>query len=202
MPKYARKAAVAFAASIALLTGGCAGTSTPYQPLSSANRVSGGYTDLRLSEDRYRVSFAGNSLTSREKVESYLLFRAAELTLEQGRDWFEIEDRVVEHEVERRVSRDPLYDPWYGSSYGAWRPYWRYYNPRIGWRSWYPYYGHYFWTDHVDVREVERFEAVAEIHIGSGPAPVGPDGTGRALDAREVVEKIGPRVAFPGDADA
>ena len=128
-------------------------------------------------------------------MESYLLFRAAELTLEQGMDWFAIEDRVVEHEVERQVRRDPFYDPWFGSYYGYWRPSWRYYG-RTGWRSWYPYYGHTFWTDHVDVREVERFEAMAEIRLGSGATP---NDTMRAFNASEVIERIKPRVEYPGD---
>lgn len=48
---------------------GCATTPTPYQPLVGGQRVSGGYSDIRLSEDRYRVHFAGNSFTSRDRVE-------------------------------------------------------------------------------------------------------------------------------------
>lgn len=195
MTRLFNKAMVAAVAATSLLMTGCAYRSTPYQPLSSANRIAGGYSDERVSEDRYRVSFAGNTLTSREKVEAYLLFRAAELTLEQGRDWFAIEDRVVEHEVERQVRRDPLYNPWYGSYYGHWRPSWRYYGPR-GWRSWYPYYGHTFWTDHVDIREVERFEAIAEIRLGDGATP---NSTMRAFNAQEVIERIGPRVEYPGE---
>lgn len=195
MPRSINRVMTAALAICVLATTGCAYSSTPYQPVSSSNRISGGYSDERLSENRFRVSFAGNSLTSREQVESYLLFRAAELTLEQGRTWFVIEDRVVEHEVERRVMPDPLYDPWYGSYYGYWRPYWRYYGPR-GWRAWYPYYGHSFWTDHVDVREVDRFEAIAEIRLGDGPMP---NGNLRAFDAREVIARIGPRVKYPGD---
>lgn len=195
MNRYFHKGILAAVAATMLVTTGCAYRSTPYQPLSSANRISGGYSDERISEDRFRVKFSGNTLTSREKVESYLLFRAAELTLEQGRDWFVIEDRVVEHEVERDVRPDPFYDPWFGTYYGYWRPSWRYYGPR-GWRSWYPYYGHTFWTDHVDVREVERFEAMAEIRLGSGQTP---NGNMRAFSAREVIERIGPRVEYPGD---
>jgi hypothetical protein len=186
---------LAFAASMVAIAGCATSTSTPYQPLSSANRISGGYSDERLSENRFRVSFAGNALTSREQVESYLLFRAAELTIEQGRTWFVIEDRVVEHEVERSARRDPIYDPWFGTYYGYWRPYWRYYGPG-GWRAWYPYYGHSFWTDHVDIREVDRFEAIAEIRLGDGPMP---NGNLRAFDAREVVDRIGPRTAYPAD---
>lgn len=189
------RALIAAVAAMALVMTGCASRSTPYQPLSSGSKISGGYSDERIGEDRFRVKFAGNTLTSREKVESYLLFRAAELTLEQGMDWFAIEDRVVEHEVERQVSRDPFYDPWFGSYYRYWQPSWRYYGPR-GWRSWYPYYGHTFWTDHVDVRQVERFEAMADIRLGSGEMP---GDTMRAFNAREVIERIRPRVEYPGD---
>ncbi len=36
---------------------------TPYQPLSSASDVAGGYTDQKLTEGRFRVTFAGNRLT-------------------------------------------------------------------------------------------------------------------------------------------
>ena len=195
MIRFVKQAIIAAAAATSLLITGCASRSTPYQPISAANKISGGYSDERIGEDRFRVKFSGNTLTSREKVESYLLLRAAELTLEQGMDWFAIEDRVVEHEVERQVRRDPFYDPWFGSYYGYWRPSWRYYGPR-GWRSWYPYYGHTFWTDHVDVREVERFEAMAEIRLGSGETP---NSTMRAFNAREVIERIGPRTQYPGD---
>lgn len=193
MRRISGKAALAAVVAGLLVTTGCVSSSTPYQPLSSANRIAGGYSDEQLSENRFRVSFAGNRLTSREQVESYLLFRAAELTLEQGHTWFVIEDRLVEHEVERTARRDPLYDPWFHTYYGYWRPYWRYYDRR-GWRPWYPYYGHSFWTDHVDVREVERFEAIAEIRLGDGPLP---NGNLRAFDAREVIERIGPRVVYP-----
>ncbi len=51
------------------------------QPIASASRVEGGYTSAQLAPDRWQVTFSGNSLTSRETVEDYLLYRAAELTL-------------------------------------------------------------------------------------------------------------------------
>jgi len=195
MPRILPKAMMAALATSLLMTTGCVSSSTPYQPISAANRIAGGYSDEQIGEDRYRISFAGNSLTSREQVESYLLFRTAELTLERGYDWFVIEDRVLEHEVERMSRRDPLYDPWYDGYYGYWRPYWRYYGA-AGWRAWYPYYGHSFWTDHVDIREVQRFEAIAEVRLGDGSMP---EGNSRAFEAREVAERIGPHVKYPGD---
>jgi len=186
------------AASITVLSlalAGCSTTgSTPYQPVSASNRAVGGFSDERLAPDEYRVTFSGNRLTSRETVESYLLYRAAELALEQGYDWFAIVDRQVEHQVERDVYPDTRYDPWFAADYGYWRPYWRYYAPGTGWNSWYPYYGDPFWASRTPSRTVERFEATAEIHMGRGAMPATDV---RAFDARDVIARIGPDVKRP-----
>ena len=58
-----------------------------------------GYKEQQLEQDRYRVTFSGNSLTDRETVENYLLYRAAELTLERDFDYFVVFDRDVEAET-------------------------------------------------------------------------------------------------------
>lgn len=183
------------AAAIALTLAGCASTgSTPYQPASSANAVQGGYSDTRLAEDRYSVTFAGNRLTSREQVETFLLYRAAELTQQRGYDWFVIVDKETERQVERQMGRDPMYDPWFYRDYGYWRPFWRYYVPRTGWNNWYPYYGDPFWADRMQDRTVERFEATAEIRLGRGLMPATDV---RAFDARDVIARLGPQVRPP-----
>ena len=135
-------------------------------------------------------------LTTRERVESYLLFRAAELTLEQGHDWFVVVDHEMDHEIQRQIRADPTYEPWYGTQYGDWRPYWRYQIPGDRWRDWDPYHGDPFWTRDVDVLTVERFEATAEIRLGRGAAPAGED---KAMVAREVIARIGPKVEYPRD---
>jgi hypothetical protein len=44
------------------------------------------------------VTFAGNSATSRQTVEDYLLYRAAELTVQTGHDWFQVVDRDTAQE--------------------------------------------------------------------------------------------------------
>lgn len=182
------------AGAMALALAACATpSSTPYQPLSTSGPVTGGYSEARLAPDRYTVTFAGNRFTSREQVEALLLYRAAELTVQQGYDWFIIEDREMERQVDRSYGRDPLYDPWFYRefSYSYWRPYWRYYGPGTGWRSWYPYYGDPFWTTEVDVRKVERFEAHAEIAMRRGPLP---EERRKAFDAREVMARLGPKI--------
>lgn len=179
------------AAALSVAVAACS-TPTPYQPHIAGQRVSGGYSDIKLAEDRYRVTFEGNSLTSRDRVEGYLLYRAAELTLEQGADWFLIVDRLVERDAQTYVTPDPFYRPWYGPRYGNWRPYWRYYRQGFGWRDWYgrdP-----FWADRVDVQTVERFEAHAEILTRRGPIPAGEE---RAFDARKVIQDLGPTIERP-----
>ncbi len=182
-------ASLGLAAALSLAS--CA-TPTPYQPISAGSRSEGGYSETRLAPDQWRVTFAGNTLTSRETVEGYLLYRAAELTLEQRRDWFEIVNRDTQHEVQRNIVRDPMYDPWWG--YPTWRPYWRYYEPRIGWRSWYPWYGDPFWARSVNVQTVERYEASADIVMHSG---VRPAGDGNIFDAREVIARLEPKIQRP-----
>lgn len=190
-----RKLLSATALASALLIAGCATTgSTPYQPVSASNPSAGGFSDQQIAADQFRVSFAGNHFTSRETVESYLLYRAAELTLQQGYDWFAIVDHATEHQVDRDTVPDPMYRPWFASDYAYWRPYWRYYAPTAGWQNWYPYYGDPFWTTRVQTRTVERFEATAEIRMGHGAMPAQDV---RAFDAHDVIARIGPTVQRP-----
>lgn len=55
-----------------------------------------GYSETRLDDNRYRVSFTGNSQTDSGRVQDFALLRAAELTLQLGYDWFELANRDVE----------------------------------------------------------------------------------------------------------
>jgi hypothetical protein len=145
--------------------------------------VHGGYSELRLGPDLFQVKFHGNELTARERVETYLLYRAAELTVANGFDSFAIVGRNTEHDVETRVRHNP---------WGYWRPYWRYYRSGYGWDVWYPDSGGPFWADQVDVTTVESFEVEAKIVLGKG-ALTDP----AAFDARRVMAEIGPRVELP-----
>jgi len=102
MPQSGPLRALVAAALGAAALGACV-TATPYQPLGARGTgASGGFADVRLAADRYRVTFAGNSMTSRERVETYLLYRAAELTAERGYDGFTIVDRATDRDVETR----------------------------------------------------------------------------------------------------
>ena len=163
-------------------------TATPYQPQMHGNQVSGGYRDQQLEANRFRVTFNGNSMTSRDTVETYLLYRAAELTLQQGYDWFMMADRQTDRKSSTYIDRPFGPGPW-----GYWGPSWRYYGA-WGWRSWDPFWGDPFWDTTVDVHTVDRYEAMAEIVMFRGPKPAG---EARAFDARDVASRLGPTIIAP-----
>ena len=169
-------------------------TATPYQRATPGHATGGfGFSDYKIDANHWRVTFSGNSLTSRETVEKYLLYRAAELTLEQGADWFQTTDRHTEKSTSYYSDPDPFYASPYWSSYGwGWRPSWRYYGA-FGMRSWDPWMGGAFWSRSVDVREVNRYEAAGEIVVGHGAPPAGE----RVFDAHEVAKNLGPAIARP-----
>lgn len=63
--------------------------STPiYRPAQAEGDI--GYRVTELTEDKYRVSFRGSRSTSSETVRDFALLRAAEVTLQNGHDWFEV----------------------------------------------------------------------------------------------------------------
>src|SRR5262245_44103649 len=57
---------------------------TPYQ----SRKFSGGYSDEKVADDVYEVTFAANGATRDETVRTYLLYRCAELTKQNGFDHF------------------------------------------------------------------------------------------------------------------
>ena len=84
-----RKFAILLALS-ALMISGCA---TAYVPeglnhCTGYGMCRGGYSESRLAEDTYRVSFQGNARTSRETTQKYLVYRCAEVTLNSGYEYF------------------------------------------------------------------------------------------------------------------
>lgn len=62
-----------------------AACATPYQ---QADFFLGGYRDLQLAPDVFRVAFYGNSSTSQERVIDFALLRAAELASQHGAKYF------------------------------------------------------------------------------------------------------------------
>jgi hypothetical protein len=177
----------------ALLVVGCT-TPTPYQPLGvRGTGASGGFSEQRLEENRFRVSFRGNSYTSRERVENYLLYRAAEITVQSGYDSFTMVDRAVDPHIRTRVWSDPFYSRWGYGGWGWWGPSWRYHRRGYGWGYWDPWYGSPFWGSGIDVDTITNYEAIAEILMFRGQRANDP----RSFDARQVMANLGPRIVLP-----
>lgn len=148
---------------------------TPYQPAVGGGF---GYEQQRIESDRFRVSFSGNSLTDRQTVENYLLFRAAELTVADGRDYFIVVSRDVERMDQYRTyapppERVPYWDPF--------RKTWRFRTvPGFG---------------PGETVSYSYYEAVADIVLYRGAPPAG---RADAYDARDVLATLGPKIRRPG----
>ena len=164
-------------ACVAGLLAACA-TATPYQP-AAADRY--GFTEQRIESNRVRITFRGNTLTDRETVETYLLYRAAEVTLQEGKDYFIVANRDTEERT--RLQSTGPYHPRFAFDY------W-YFSPRRGWSPWYDP----FWNEPTSYREVTRYEAVAEIAMFNGAKPAN---DANAFDAREVQGNLQGRIARP-----
>jgi hypothetical protein len=157
-------------------------TATPYQPLHTGS-APGGYSELRIEPDRWRVSFRGNDVTPRDTVETYLLYRAADLTVSQGFDWFEPVDR----HTDKKVSVEPGPGFYGGGFYGG-------FGYGYGWRRWGGGWGPYWGDPFFDTDVTEKFTASAEIVMGHNPKP---EGDRRAMDAREVLNNLRTHVVTP-----
>lgn len=152
-------------------------TSTPYSAVDTSGY---GFSEQRIEDNRYRIVFRGNSLTDRETVENYLLFRAAEVTVQSGYDHF----IVVEDDTERSTTYTRTADYSSFRYYGYGRPF--------------PYYGYgYPWgpgyTDYT-IRERHRYTAMAYILLGRGDKP---QGKLAAYDARQVINNLRPIIVWP-----
>ncbi len=172
--------AAAFLAGSTLLAA-CTSGPTPYQPAAGYSR---GYSETKLEDTRYRISFKGNSLTERETVENYMLFRAAELTMQSGYDTFTIVNRDTDKDQRTRYS---------GGFYGPGLSY-VYFSPRYGWvNAWDP-----FWASSPRYDEVTSYEAFAEIVMTKGPKGSDPS----SFDARQVSQNLGPAIQRPSGRPA
>ncbi len=138
-------------------------TVTPYQPLTNGY----GYQDQQLENNRYRVSFVGNSETPRSTVEDYLLYRAARITLDDGYDYFVM--------YRRKTERSTHYVTTYAGP-PAFYYYPLFYDPLFATGSSYP---------------VNRYHAYATIVLHHGKKP--PDDI-HAYDARQVVQHLKPEI--------
>lgn len=168
---------------LAFILTACA-TSTPYQQATGDRGF--GFSDQRIEQNRFRITFRGNSSTPRETVENSILYRAAELTVQEGFDYFVI----IENDTEARTTFSTTGSPAFvgGSRFGRGgfrRPFFR--------RGYaFPYYAYGFgWGGgsgfNSYTREITRYSAVAFVAMFEGEKPL--DDV-NAFDGREVISNL------------
>lgn len=81
------------AALLCAALGGCASSPTVFAPATREGGV--GYSELKIEPGRYRVTFRGGSGATAAQVSDYALLRSAQLTLDDGYDWFRVVDRYM-----------------------------------------------------------------------------------------------------------
>jgi hypothetical protein len=152
------------AAACASLT--ACSTPSVYAPAKGPN--ASGFAESRIESDRWRITYRGGSGGSPAQVNDYALLRAAELTLQEGYDWFRVENRYTEA---------------YGGGGGG-------LSIGVGGGSW----GHHSGvgvgaSTGVPLGGGAALATTLEISMGKGPKPAERD----AYDARGVQAAIRPR---------
>lgn len=152
---------------------GCAAEPPYFGPLGPDHST--GYTDLKIDQNRYRVTYTGNSDTPRTTVENFLLLRAAQVTQQAGAAYFIFDTRDTKTQTS------------YISTFTGW--------PGWGGRGWY----WHSWPEdeQEETRPITRYEAYAEIVLlTEAQSKTEP----RALNAQSVIEHLGPLAVPPPPA--
>lgn len=182
-------------------------TATPYQEASKPGAYDG-FSQTLIENDRARVSFGGNSLTDRDTVENYLIYRSAEIAKERGFDHFTLQERDVEEKT--RISGSSyghgLYDPFFNYSF---------YGPSFGWSrggrfssfggrgfrgagfrgsrfggSGFGFGGGF---NNFHAREITKYRATAEVKFGRGAEPDDVN----SFNTNEVLENLSSAITYP-----
>lgn len=156
---------------------------TPYQRDSVTNPTAGGYNEQQIETNRWKIEFSGNSPTSRDIVERYLLLRAAQLTRQQGYDWFGASGRNVHRNNHYYSEPDPFFAGWPGS-------YWHLYRGRRLWGG-----GHWgvLALAPVEIQQITSYDATIEIAMGHGPKLADPS----AYAAEDVISHLQTSIHYP-----
>lgn len=164
----------AILASLCLLVLAACAKPTPYQAATDGY----GFTQQRIEQNRYRINFSGNSLTPLPVVEDYMLYRAAEITIDHGYDYFDISDKDIDKSTRYYATFNGPIGGFYGRGF-----------PRYG----YGYgFGAGFGTGNL--RPIESYTTSANVVMFKGQKPADdPD----AYDAKDVIQRLGPTIRRP-----
>jgi hypothetical protein len=157
-----RRAFAGVAGLLALLAlAGCAASPTPYQPAANGY----GFSQQQIEGNRYRVTFAGNSATSLDTVRNYMLYRAAEVTVESGHDYFVVVDQNTQSTTTYRGTGSTPFG--FGTGFGSG-------GVGVGFSSFSAY-------------PDDSFTSWADIVVGDGSKP---SGDVNAYDAHDVLSRL------------
>ncbi len=147
-----------------LLLGACAATGpVAYGP---ADEKGFGYSEQRIEDNRYRITYRGSGGMPPGLVEDYALRRAAELALANGYDWFRVAGSDIAGEERGGVS--------VGTGFGT-SSYGRRSSVGVG-----------VGADLGRVGAQEFFTARMDVLLGAGEAPEESD----VYDARAVLDNL------------
>lgn len=124
----------------------------------------GVFTVKQVKPGTFQLVVAGHTFTSRREIEQYLAWRAAQHTLEQGGDWFTLnEDRGKGETAVPVPARDPE-GPRYSFRMKYFRPVWRYKTTAsTAWTRWSPF------ADAAFPSTIGDFEVSVEIVVRKAP---------------------------------
>ncbi len=157
-------------ASAALSLAACASLA-PYGPQQV--RGGQGFSEQRIESDRYRVTY--NGVGAPGPVADLALLRAADLTIEQGYEWFEVTQRYIDGRPDSAGGVRPSVSVGYGSGSGDYGRYGRYSSSGVGVGVGLNFSG------------PSPTSTVLEVRLGRGAKPQG------AYDAREVRSSLSGR---------
>ena len=127
----------------------------------------GVFTATKKGAIGYHLVVAGHKFTSRDDIEKYLAWRAADLTLsDKGTCFTFTPDRPSTDKV-ALPKRDPA-APRHSFQMANFQPVWRYKIKGGEWKSWSPYSGAAFFADGVKAEDITDFEASADIVVRKG----------------------------------
>ena len=146
-----------------------AGQPAPAQPGAGAQAQApevppakpGVFTPQKRAGTRYHLVVKGHTFSSREGIEKYLLYRAAELTLDQHDSWFTLIEARAKGDTAPPSKPDPQ-GLRFSFRMAYWRPVWRYkLAGATAWQSWSPFSSTAFPA--TDPKSVTDFEVSADI---------------------------------------
>jgi hypothetical protein len=128
----------------------------------------GVYSEVKQSATRYHLTVKGHVFSSRDAIEKYLLYRAAELALQHHFQYFTLIETRRKGDT-APASKPDSSGPRYSFRMNFWRPAWRYkIAGSSAWSAWSPFSNAAFFAEGKDAKTITNFEVSADIVMHKG----------------------------------